>query len=84
MSGVRGSRRPDVKRRHLHEWFAACWERWGSLYVGGLDESEAEERELRDECERAGLPMGYGRVQREPLQLSDEQARAQFRVRRRP
>lgn len=61
--------------------FALALRELGTLY-GGVECDEADARELRDECEQSGgVPMGYGRVQREPIQLSDEAARAQFRAR---
>jgi hypothetical protein len=55
------------------------WNEFGSLYWHGSGIDEWEAGELREECEEVGLPMGYGRVQREPLQLNDWEARAQFR-----
>ena len=70
--------RPDARLRLLRGWFIASWDRWGQLYDFALGDSECEAQAIRDECEERGLPMGYGRVQREPVQLNDYEARAQF------
>lgn len=42
----------------------------GTLY--GPGHCASEEAALREECEELGLPMGYGRVQRSPVQLDDD------------
>lgn len=52
------------RARSLVYWFRQS----GSLY-GGVDADAAEAREIRDECEALGLPMGYGRVGRAPTQI---------------
>lgn len=44
----------------------------GQLY--GDDHDEVEAIRIRAECEEAGLPMGYGRVGRVPVQLTPKQA----------
>lgn len=51
-----------------------------SLYPGGgWEDSEAEL--IRFECEKLGLPMGYGRVRAAPSQLTGPEAGGQFRWR---
>lgn len=56
--------------------FAEGYRQLGSLY-GGLDADTAEARLIRRECEEHGVPMGYGRVGRAPVQLTAAEARGQ-------
>ncbi len=56
---------------------ASAFREYGSLYWPEFD--AAEVAAIRVECELSGLPMGYGRVGRFPLQLNDDEARVQLR-----
>ena len=56
-------RRRFVERRLYLRIFDAL----GTLYGSGWD--EAETLRIREACAAVGLPMGYGRVGRQPEQL---------------
>lgn len=74
------SNNPGWRRMVQRQFYARVWAEHGSLY-GELGSDECEAQAIRDECNAMGLPMGYGRVSRAPIQLSDTEARTQFRVR---
>lgn len=48
-----------------------------SLYPAG-DWERSETEIIRFECEKLGLPMGYGRVGATPVQLTDSEFRGQW------
>lgn len=51
----------------------AAFDEWGTLYGPSYDGAEAAW--IRFECELRGVPMGYGRVSRQPMQLITDEAR---------
>lgn len=56
--------------------FMNIWRNIGTLYF----DNESEEQAIRQQCESwCDVPMGYGRMPRAPVQLSDSEARAQWR-----
>jgi hypothetical protein len=74
----RGPRRETERRfNNWSHWFRE----YGSVYSDSFEADEA--LEIRVACEQMGVPMGFGRVPRAPIQLSDAETRAQFRARRR-
>lgn len=62
------SRNPHWERDIRHRMFVAYYREFRSLYGEAGDQVEAAA--IREECEEAGLPMGYGRIGRQPRQLA--------------
>lgn len=54
-----------------HRAYLAWFTEYGCLY--GPDYDQREATMIRLECEERGLPMGYGRVGRTPVQLSADE-----------
>lgn len=57
-------KRAAIRRRV----FKSMFQEHGDLY--GRQWELAEVEFIREECDEVGLPMGYGRVGREPVQLT--------------
>jgi len=74
----RGGGNPRWAAVVARAFYLRIFSEFGALYGGVEDECEA--LAIRDECEAMGVPMGYGRVQRTPIQLNDYEARWQFRA----